>query len=103
VLLPPLPVDALWSDAGLRRIPIVTLGLILGEADIAAQALELVIDSPGIAPELRQKALLYEARFLLVLDLDHAAIHVYERFLREYPDVPGAGVVKEKLDKLVQG
>ena len=37
---------------------------------------------------------------LLELDLDHAAVHVYERFLREYLDVPGADVVREKLVKL---
>jgi membrane associated rhomboid family serine protease len=72
----------------------------IGELEIAARALEQVVASAQAQPDEREKALLYEARLLLGLDLDHAAFHVYEDFLRTFPDSPARPVVEEKLAKL---
>ena len=72
----------------------------IGEREVAARALELVAGGPGISPEDRQRALVFEAKLLVEMGLLEAAIHVYERFLRDYPESPTSAIVQGRLAKL---
>lgn len=74
----------------------------LGELEVAARALELSSAEVGTPASEREKMLLYEARLLVAMNLQHAAIHLYEGFLREFPGSPSRSIVAERLAKLRQ-
>lgn len=56
----------------------------LGKLDLAARALELAAEVPGIEAD-RERALLRQAMLLEAMGISDAAVHVYEKLLREHP------------------
>jgi membrane associated rhomboid family serine protease len=67
----------------------------LGRLDLAARALELAAESPGIEALDHEHALLRQARLLEAMGLPEPAIHVYEKLLQEHPG--SRAIVEAKL------
>ena len=72
----------------------------MGEPEIASRSFELLASDPSTTVADRQKALIQEAKLLTEMGLPEAAAHVYEAFLRDYPEGAPSEVVREKLAKL---
>lgn len=71
-----------------------------GERDIAARCLELVAAEPGVEPDSRAAALLYEARLLTELGLPEAAERVYETLIHSHPANPKSEIAESRLAQL---
>jgi len=67
------------------------------DMDSASRAYEMLLKEPGIAPDMRQRALYQAASLLDKMGHDEAASSLYRQFASEFPDAPAAQKVRFKL------
>ncbi len=82
------------------QLMLAPLLVAMGEQEIAARSFELLAMDPSTSVADRQKALIQEAKLLTGMGLPEVAVHVYEAFLRDYPDGPSTEATCEKLANL---
>jgi hypothetical protein len=67
------------------------------DMESASRAYEMLLKEPGLAPEMRQKALYQQAGLLDKLGHDEAAAGLYRQFVSDFPDAPAAPRVRSRL------
>jgi hypothetical protein len=67
------------------------------DMESASRAYEMLLKEPGLAPEMRQKALYQQAGLLDKLGHDEAAAGLYRQFVSDFPDAPAVPRVRSKL------
>jgi membrane associated rhomboid family serine protease len=85
----------------IRQQLVLTPALVdLGKCDIAARALELAAQDPGIDRDAHATALLYQAKLLTELKLPEAAEEIYRELMDSDPESPQTEIAKARLDSL---